>query len=291
MQEQYALALNTLNKWFATQDSPSAQAYVLRAQVQYQLQNYKGALPDIKKAIKMVKAKNKVPKENWLMVERAIYFNSKDFVSMERTLKELITYYPKAQYWLQLSAVYNELGEPEKELSVLETAYDQSLLKNEAQVISLAQAMLSLDVPYKSAQILINGLKSKVVKENGKNLSLLGDALMIAKEYTQAIKVMGQAADLTQLGKDFYKLAQIYTERQEWENALKQVSKALEDEAFNAIEDALVLKGLILYNLNKLDDAKAAFTQAAEFKGTQKAAKQWLTYINGEAKRLSLIHI
>ena len=204
---------------------------------------------------------------------------------MESTLKELIAIYPKAQYWLQLSAVYSELGKAEKELSVLETAYDQSLLKNESQIISLAQAMLALDVPYKSAQIIIDGMKSKTVKENGKNLSLLGDAFMIAKEYDQAIEIMGQAANLTQQGKDFYKLAQIYTERQEWLPALKSVNSALVDEQLNNVEDALVLKGLILFNLNDLDEAKKIFIQAKEFENSKESANQWLAYINGESKR------
>lgn len=285
VQEQYQDALTSLNKWFSVKDKPGAEAYVLRSQMQYQLKQYKQALPDIKTAIKIVKTKGKKPKENWLLVERAIYFNNKDFTSMERTLKELITLYPKSQYWLQLSAVYNELGKPEKELSVLQTAYDQSLLSNESQVISLAQAMLALDVPYESAQIIIDGMKSNIVEENGKNLSLLGDAFMIAKEYDQAIKVMGQAASLTQQGKDFYKLAQIYTERQDWAAALKNVNSALVDEQFNNIEDALVLKGLILFNLNDLEEAKRVFTKAKEFESSKKAANQWLVYISGESKR------
>jgi tetratricopeptide (TPR) repeat protein len=287
VQEEYQQALSALNNWFSVTDKPGAQAYVLRAQMQYQLKHYTEALPDIKTAIKLVKAKGKQPKENWLLVERAIYFNNKNFKSMEGTLKELITLYPKPQYWMQLSAVYNELGLPEKELSVMETAYDQSLLKNESQVVSLAQAMLALDVPYKSAQIMIDGIKNKTVKENGKNLSLLGDAFMIAKEYQQAIKVMAQAANLTQQGKDFYKLAQIYTERQEWNSALKNVSSALLDEQFSHIEDALILKGLILFNLDQLAQAKQVFEEAKEFKETQKAANQWLVYINGETKRRS----
>jgi len=285
VQEEYEQALSSLNSWFAIMNKPGAEAYVLRAQMQYQLKHYKEALPDIKTAIKIVKAKGKKPKENWLLVERAIYFNNKDFKSMGRTLKELITLYPKAQYWLQLSAVYNELGKPGKELSVLETAYEQSLLNNESQIISLAQAMLALDVPYKSAQIIIDGIKSKTVEENGKNLSLLGDAFMIAKEYQQAIKVMGQAANLTQQGKDFYKLAQIYTERQEWQSALKNVSSALLDEGFSHIEDALILKGLILFNLDKLGEAKKIFKEAKEFENTKKSAQQWLDYINGESQR------
>jgi len=285
VQEKYEKALASLNSWFEIKDKPAAQAYVLRAQVQYQLKNYKKSLPDIITAIKLVKVKGKKPKENWLLVERAIYFNNKDFKSMAHTLKNLITLYPKPQYWLQLSAVYNEMGKPENELAILETAYEQSLLDTESQVVSLAQAMLALDIPYKSAQIMIEGIENKTVQENGKNLSLLGDAFMIAKEYDHAIKVMEQAASFTQQGKDFYKLAQIYSERQDWQPALKNVSRALLDESFSQFDDALILKGLILFNLNKLAEAKQIFKKAKEFENSKKSAQQWLNYINGESQR------
>ncbi len=285
VQEQYKESLTAISNWFSVVEKPAAEAFVLRAQIHYQLQDYLSALPDIKTAISQTKNQGKQPRENWLLVERAVYYNNKDFVAMERCLKDLIALYPKPQYWVQLSAIYNELGNPEKELSVLETAYEQAFLKKSSHVISLAQAMLSLDMPYKSAQVMLDGLNAGVIDNSGKNLSLLGDALMIAKEYDQAIKVMTQAATLTQAPKDFYKLAQIHTERQEWSLALGHVSKALSYEVFKNEDQALILKGLVLFNLNKLNDASLTFDMAAQFKDTKKSAKQWLAFIEGETKR------
>lgn len=285
IQEDYKKAIAALNDWFAVVDKPGPEAYILRAQMNYQLENYNQALPDVKKAISLVKKQGKEPRESWLLVERAVYYQNKDFKSMERTLKDLITLYPKSQYWVQLGAVYNELGKPEKELSVIETAYEQGLLEKESHIVSFSQAMLSQEVPYKAAQVLIKGIKAGVVEENGKNLSLLGDALMIAKEYDEAIQVMTQAANQTQDGKDFYKLAQIHTERQEWNKALANVKKALMDETFKKQEDALILQGLIQYNLDDLSGAKQTFTHAKTFENVEKSASQWLGYIEGEQKR------
>ena len=285
IQENYKQAITALNKWFNVVEKPGPEAYILRAQMNYQLENFDEALPDVKKAISIVKKQGKQPRENWLLVERAVYYQNKDYVSMERTLKDLITLYPKAQYWIQLGAVYNELGKPEKELSIIETAYDQGMLDKESHVVSFAQAMLAQEVPYKAAQVMIKGMKDKVVEENGKNLSLLGDALMIAKEYDQAIKVMTLAANATQEGKDFFKLAQIHTQRQEWNLALKTVKQALNDEDFNKEDEALILKGLIQFNLNDLSGAKETFAQAVLLEDSEKAAKQWLAFIEGEQKR------
>jgi tetratricopeptide (TPR) repeat protein len=298
IQEQYKSALTTLNNWFDVVEKPNTQSYILRAQVYYQLENYKQALPDVKQAIAITLAQGNKPRENWLLMERAVYFQNKDYISMERCLKDLIAYYPKSasisQYWVQLSAIYNELGKPEAELSTLETAYEQGLLKKEAQLVSLAQAMLGKEIPYKSAQIMLAGMKNKYIEENAKNLSLLGDALMLAKEYEQAIIVMAKAARLSDSAKDYYKLAQIHTERQEWNDALTNVNKAIDKNDPDSkqaikVHEARILKGLVLFNMKDLLLAKAEFEIASETAEAKKMAGQWLKYIAGEEKRIAFI--
>lgn len=313
VQEKYQVALITLNKWFEVVEKPGADALMIRAQAYYQLEQFQYALSDIKTAMSINQEKGKKPKENWLLMARAVYYQNKDYQGMERSLKELITLYPNStsvsQYWVQLSAVYNELGQPEAELAALETAYDQGLLLKEAQLVSLAQAMLGKEIPYKAAQILILGMKNKTVEESAKNLSLLGDSLMLAKEYEQAILVMAKAARLSDSAKDYYKLAQIHTERQEWSHALTNVSKALDKMQLNKQQEnqqenkqpgdrklglikeneARVLKGLILFNMKDLLLAQAEFEVAAQFLESKKIAQQWLTYIESEAKRIAFI--
>lgn len=285
IEEKYQKALSAINVWFDMVDQVSPDPYVLRAQIKFQLKDYKGALPDVKKAIKMAQYENKTPKENWLLVERAVYFQNSDFKSLERCLKDLISLYPKEQYWTQLSYVYAELGKQDKSLVALETAYEQDLLQKENQIMSLAQYMLSEETPYKAAKVILKGIKSGRVEESGKNLSLLGDALMMAKEYEQAINVMTQAADKTQDSADYYKLAQIHSNRQEWQQALTQAEQALKDKDFKYRQDALVLKGLILFNLNRLDDAKIVFSNIKKSEPENRTADQWLAYIEGEQKR------
>ncbi|WP_419813403.1 tetratricopeptide repeat protein [Bacterioplanoides sp.] len=285
MQENYQAALKPLNEWFTLVEKPSAESHILRAQIYFQLEQYQKALPDVKVAIADEKQKGKKPRENWLMLERAVYYQNKDFNSLARCLQDLATLYPKAQYWVQLAAVYSELDKPLKELSALEAAHEQGLLTKESELVNLAQALLGQEVPYKAANILAQGMKSKQIEVNAKNLSLLGDSWMIAKEYDNAIKVMSKAAELSGEGKDFYKLAQIHTERQEWELALSNVDSALKDTSFNKQADAQILRGLVLFNLDNLADAEGAFEAAAEFKSSEKMAAQWLAYIEGERKR------
>jgi tetratricopeptide (TPR) repeat protein len=307
IQQDYPQALVAMNRWFKVVKKPSAESHILRAQMYYQLEQYSKALPDVKSAISMTEAAGKKPRENWLLIERAVYFQHKDYASMERCLKDLIALYPKSssigQYWVQLGAVYNELDQFDAELATLETAYDLNLLVKENQLISLAQAMLGKEIPFKAAQVLTKGMEDKIIKESARNLSLLADAFMLAKENDQAIKILEKTAGLSNSAKDHYRLAQIYTERQEWDQALKNINRALalqskvaklpeaSKKPLNYVEESglRVLKGLVLFNLNDLLLAKAEFELAAEFKRSEKMAAQWLRYINSEQKRMDYL--
>ena len=285
IQEQYKPALASLNKWFVVVEKPGPEAYILRAQMQFQLEQYKAALPDVKKAIAMTKEQGNQPKENWLLLERAVYYQNKDFKNLARNLQDLATLYPKSQYWVQLAAVYSELGQPMKELSALETAYDQGLLSRESELVSLAYALMGQEIPYKAAVVLEKGMKDDIINPTAKNLSTLGDAWMLAKEYDKAIVAMTQAAQESQKGDDFFKLAQIHTERQEWRSALENVDKAINAGDLKKPYSAYILKGNILFNLDDLAFARDSFERARKYPEAQKMADQWLSYIDAEQKR------
>lgn len=285
IQEDYKAALKPLNQWFGMVEKPGGEAYVLRAQVYFQVQNYKKALPDVKKAIALTKEQGKKPRENWLMLERAVYYQNKDFKNLARCLQDLATLYPKSQYWVQLAAVYSELGQPKRELATLETAFEQGMLTKESELVNFAQALLGMDIPFKAAHLLETGMAKGKIKEDARNMSLLGDAWMIAKEYDKAIVAMTKAAELSQKSSDYFKLAQIHTERQEWNLALKNVNRALKDGDLKQPHTALILKGLVLFNLDDLSGAKATFAKAGKYDRAAKTAKQWINYIQGEVQR------
>lgn len=288
MQEQYGKALTALNAWFKRVEKPGGEAYILRAQIYYQQEQFSKALPDIKKAMVYARAKNKQPDENWLLLERAVYYQNKNYQGMAKSLQDLLLYYPKPSYWFQLAGVYGELDLAKKQLATLEAAFEQNLFSKQQEYITLAQLFLMQEVPYKAAKVLLTGMQKEQVEQSAKNLSLLGDALMLAKEYEQALDVMQRAAKASNKGRDYYKLAQIYAERQDYPSALKHIDNALELGDLKSLQSAYTLRGLILLNLNQLSEAKKQFLQLQnESKDAEKdKAKQWLDYIESEQRRL-----
>ncbi|MGM0563457.1 MAG: tetratricopeptide repeat protein [Pseudomonadota bacterium] len=285
IQEQYRKSLEPLNKWFELTESPGAEAHMLRAQIYFQLEQYNQALPEIRTAGEIARSKGKTMRENWLLLERAVYYQNKDYQGLERALKDLIALYPKASYWVQLAAVYNQLGDDKKELAAMEAAYEQDFLDKEQHYVSLAQMMLANEIPYKAASVLEKGLDSEVVEADERNLSLLADSWMMAKEYDRAIEALERAAKVSENGQNHYKLAQIFVDRREWNRAAQHVEKALQQGGLRQTASAHVLKGMIEFNRDNFDQAQQAFRKAKEDEQTAKAAKQWLNHIEAEKQR------
>ncbi|MDF1762487.1 MAG: hypothetical protein P1U57_03675 [Oleibacter sp.] len=285
VQEKYDSALSTLNDWMSTSDNVGADAFLLRSQVQYQKGNFKDSVADVQHAIAMRKEDGNKAPENWLLLERAGLFQLKDYKSMAKNLEALVSGYSKSDYWLQLAAVYNELGLSKKELATLETAYEQGLLVKENELMNFAQALLAQEIPYKAATVLKRGMDEKKIDQSARNLSLLGDAWMLAKEYDNAIEVMTLAANVSGKGSDYFKLSQIYTERQEYDLALEFSDKALAANDMKEPYQALIIKGLAQFNLKQLNAAQATFNQAAKYPAAEKISAQWLQYIATEKTR------
>ena len=224
-----------------------------------------------------------------MLLERAVLYQLKDYNELSRNLEDLVSLYPKADYWVQLAAVYSELGESDKELTTLETAYDQGLLIQSTQLINFAQALLMNDVPYKAALVINAGLQNETIEKSARIYSLLGDAWMIAKEYDQAIIAMTTDAKLSQKGEDYYKLAQIYTERQEWQKVIDSSNSALQLGDLSAEGQVHILAGLAHFYSQSLDQAIIAFERAELFESVSQSAQQWLKFIDNEQARLEYI--
>jgi hypothetical protein len=88
-------------------------------------------------------------------------------------LRELITYYPKKQYWVQLSFMYSEQNQETKQLGAMETAYVQGMLEKDGEYRNMASLLLNAEVPYKARKRSAEGFEKDIVEDNSKNWELL----------------------------------------------------------------------------------------------------------------------
>lgn len=287
--ERYREGAQTLDRWFAMEEKPSASAYILLGQALFQLKEYDRALQPIETAVSKTRAEGGKVRENWLLLLRAIHYTREDYGALRNVLKQLVAQFPSREYWTQLSAVYGELGDSKKQLSAMQSAYEQGLLRTSNDYRTLGQLLLANDVPYKAAAVLAEGFDKGVIEPDVTSLRMLADAWMLAKEYDKAEDALNRAAQRADDGELYLRLAQIHAEQAEWNEALAAARRAVERGNLKRPDQARMTEGLALYNMDRLDEAKVAFSRASRYEQSEAAARQWTSYIAREQERLAAL--
>jgi tetratricopeptide (TPR) repeat protein len=284
-QEDYEGALVTIRQLIAAISEPSPDVMMIEGQALFQLGRYDEALKPIKTAIEMYREQGATPKENWLLLLRVIYFEQKDYESMIEVVKELIKYYPKDTYVLTLAGIYSELGDTKKQLALTEVLYEKGYLNTASHITNLANLYLLHGEPYKAAKLLDKEIGAKIVEGNERNLRLLSQAWYQAREDEKAIPPLEQAAEMSQDGELYVRLAQAHINLEQWADAANAVQKALKLGGLKRDDQANIMLGMALFNQKRLEQARRAFERAAQDNRSKHAANQWIAYVDSEIKR------
>jgi uncharacterized protein HemY len=285
VQERWADGIAAMEKWFAMTDTPNASAYVLMAQGYYQLKDYDKALQNINVAIDDYDAKGKIPKEQWYNLARFLYAEKNMIDEATATLQNLIRFYPKKQYWVQLSFMYSEQNKEALQLGAMETAYVQNMLEKDGEYRNMASLFLNAEVPYKASQVLQEGLKAEIVQDNSKNWELLAGALRQAQEIDDAIPAMEKAASMSDDGDLYARLGNIYLDADKNEEAIEAITKGLKRGGVKRADNANLVLGMAYFNTKQYAKAKDAFRAAGRDERSKKYADQWMQYMNSELER------
>ncbi|RLA39573.1 MAG: hypothetical protein DRR06_18905, partial [Gammaproteobacteria bacterium] len=285
VQEDWKKGIDALLEWFKATEIPPASAYVMLAQGYYQVKDYKNALLNVEKAISMYKEKDKVPKEQWYNLARFLYFDSNDVNSAVGVLEELLKYYPKKQYWVQLSHMYGEQKKEGKQLAAMDTAYVQNMLDKGTEQITMAYLYLNAEVPYRAAVIMDKGLKNESIDPKSKNYELLGNAWRQAQEVKKAIPAMEQAAAKSDSGELYARLGNVYLDGDQYKKAITAINKGLSRGGVKRPDTARLILGMAYFNDKQYNSARKAFDAARKDKRSEKYASQWIKYLNSELDR------
>lgn len=289
-EEDYESALKVVRQLMAAIPEPSPDVLMIEGQALFQLRRFDEALVPIKTAIQMYREQGQKPRENWLLLLRVIYFEQKEYELMIDVVKELITYYPKDTYILTLAGVYSELGDTKKQLALTEVLYEQGMLNTASHVTNLANLYLLHGLPYKAATLLDKEMKANIVESNERNLRLVSQAWYQAREDEKAIPPLEQAAKLSSDGELYIRLAQAYLNLENWSEAAAAVEQGQRVGGLKRNDTANIMLGMALFNQKRLEQARRAFERAASDSRSQRAASQWIAYVDSEIKRRDMMN-
>jgi tetratricopeptide (TPR) repeat protein len=283
--EDWQSGINALLDWFKVAETPSAQAYILLGQGYYQLKDYDNALKNTLTAMDMYRDKGKIPKEQWYSLARFLYFEKDDMISTVAMLEEMLVYYPKKQYWVQLSHMYGEIKKEKAALAAMETAYLQDMLVKDREQVTMAYLYLNAEVPYKAAQVLDKGIGNETVESTSKTLEILGNAWRQAQEVKKSIPVMEQAADKSDKGELYCRLGNVYLDNDQFKNAITANLKGLKRGGVKRPDNCNLILGMAYFNTKQYSSARKAFDKAGKDKRSKKYSDQWIKYMNTEIDR------
>lgn len=277
--EQHEKAIPAFLAWFEQANNPSATAHYMLAMAYVQADQYEKALPYAKEAI--IRAKS--PKESWLQLVVSLLFAQKNYEDSAPVLEQLVEHFPKKTYWLQLSAVYSQLGKEKKALAIMELAHSQGLLSESGELKNLAQLYLSNQIPDEAAEVLEAGLKDGTIESTNENWEMLANSLLYARERRRSAEAMKHAAELAENGDLYVRLAHTWLEEWEWQKAIEALDAAFRKGSLSSPGNAYLLLGIASANAEKTESAERAFVEASNFEQTKKVATLWLAKLESES--------
>ena len=285
VQEKWQQGIDAMLVWFDLNEKPNAGAYVLLAQGYYQVKKYDLALENVETAISMHEGEAKLPKEQWYNLARFLYFDKEDFDSALDVLNTLIIYYPKKQYWVQASHLYGEKKEEQKQLALMEAAYEQGFLDRSSELVTMAYLYLNAEVPYYAGSVIEQGFKDELVDDKSKNYELGGSAWAQAREVAKSIPMMEKAAAKSDEGELYVRLGNVYLDGDQFAKAADSVNKGLKKGGVKRPDQARLVLGMAYFNLGEYNKARKAFRDAGKDDRSEKYAKQWIAYVSSEEER------
>ena len=274
--EQYDEALISMERWFALEPNPAPDAFILYAQILYQLGRYEDMISPIETALAVAATRDTAPKEQWYSLLSFAYFQQEDFAKIRDINKLLIANWPKKRYWLYLANAFRELNNEDRFLAAYDSAHLQGLLNSESELVTLAQLYLQAEVPYKAASLLEDEMESGRIEKSGKNYRLLSQAWFLAREDSRSVEPLKIAAELDEKGNLYIRLANVYLNLDQNDSCISAVRAGIEKGGLKSPDYAQMSLGMCLYNAYEYHKALRAFRSAAKTPRSAATANEWI---------------
>ena len=303
--EDYRKSIERMKEWLSIEANPSSTGFDIMAAAHWQLNEKKMALKNADTAMCVAKANSSKPRESTYNLLLALYNESEKTDEMLPLYKELVDFYPKKRYWVQLSSLYGSLEQESNQLSALEAAHDQRLLNKESEYIALYQLLMRAEAPFKAAKALQYGVDEEFVERKEKNLKMLAQGWHMSQELKKAEPLYKEAAEKSEEGELFVFLGQLYLATDRYDLAMDSLKLGLKKGKLKDPVTVNILLGQVSYEQQNFDDATIFFRRAldrlTDIKIKDKKLKEekqdklreqaltWLSFTEQEAKRVKIL--
>lgn len=287
--EDYDAVIHFMEQWLKEIDKATSTAHIMLAQAYFQKGKLNSALKNLHQAMNMTLAEGKKIDENWYRMEVAIYYEQGDLRNTLKTYEVLAELYPRLRYLKQIAGLLGEFDEDRKRLTTFDAVYLKGGLKKEREILNLAYMYLGQEIPYKAGKIIESSINKGLIKPTPENIETLANVWAQANEHKKAIPALKQAAQLSDKGLLYARLAGVYFDIGEYHAAIKAAKLAEKKGGLKRKANNQMLLGMSYFNIKEYNNALQAFRNAKRSKKKFIDARKWEKYTLSEIERIQAL--
>lgn len=237
------------------------------AQSYYLLNDFPNAATSMQKVIQNAERAGKVPEESWLQIVLSSHFKAKNDPGVADALKQMVRYYPNAEYWENLLDIYRRKNPNDDRiiLGYYRLMDDVGALKDKDDIVEMAQLAMDAGVPGEAEEVVQRNIESGVLKsedktEQGRYDRLLSGAKKQATTDKASLDQLAKEAEKSSQGQALVALGHAYLSYDRYDEAIAALEKGIKKGGVTDVDEAQVLLGIAYMKKGQKDQARQAFS-------------------------------
>lgn len=202
--KQYDKSLAMIDRFLAETKTQDADSLVIKGNDLYRMKRYPEAIAALKSAVDT----SPEPKQEWLNLLMASYFDAGQPQEATRIAEELIAKHPEDKaLQLNLASSYMEAGQEDKATALLEKLRASGGLTETSDYRNLYAMYLNHNKNKEGIAVINEGVQKGLLHEDFETLNALAQAYWFSEQPEQAIATYRKAAPLAPDGETYLNLA------------------------------------------------------------------------------------
>jgi tetratricopeptide (TPR) repeat protein len=279
--KDYPKAIQFADRAIAATPDAQPDIYALRGQAQYLSGDYRGATASMAAAVERARKAGQPPEENWLQVQLSGHAQLKDEAGVLRALQALAIAFPKKAYLEDLFAQWKRTSDDDRSLHHLyRLMFRLNLLGSAEDYLKLAELAVEMGFPGEAIRVLERGKKDgkfadEVDAEHARRKLETAKSAAIADRKTVAAM---EASTEPKSGDEEAAFGMALASYEQYVKALEALERGIAKGGIRRPDQAQLLLGQVLLELNRPADAQAAFAKVEPSAPLGTVAQLWRVY-------------
>jgi len=218
--------------------------------------------------------------ERLLLLMNTAYYRAEKPAERRWVMVQLVTRFPKPDYMHDYLNLLLDGSTDDRTLAnAYRFAYSQNLFKKGSHYTDFAEKLLTQGSPGEAVEVLDAGVAAGLLKPSDTLKSLTDQAKPAAAEDRKATPALDKEARAKQNGELDVKLGLGYIGQKQYDKAVEAIARGLQPGRIakvKRVDESQLLLGYSYYKLGRLEEARAAFTEAAKDPRAAELVKLWL---------------